>query len=232
MGDPLVVEGTLRLENPTLRFTGVSQCAAPVQVLVTLLNEGDAPESIERTISSCGCARVVVEPGTVVAPGGSIDLPVDFKAWGAPRRKTHDVRFILSGDRLGPILNMDVEITSVLRTIPSAAQKPLHPDGRVRVVSEDGTPFSVVAVEPAVPISWSGESSTQVELVIDWPALEAWLADPRNPGHPGIRLNEAGALDHMQLQVSTDHPGCEQLHLDLFGDRHSRPVWNRATFDS
>lgn len=227
LGDPLVIDGDLRFDPPTLVVDGVDQCGDPTRVSVRLVNDGDTAEIVENTISSCGCARIPVEPGLVVPAGGAVELPIDFEAWGAPRRKAHDVRLILEGGRLGPLLSLDVEIISPLRTIPSAAQRPLHPEGLVRVVAEDGTPFSVQGVEPAIPLAWSEGPAEQIELTIDWPALESWIAERPAGSVPGLTRTEDGRLDRMQVRILTDHPGCAGLRLDLFGSDHTRPVWNR-----
>ncbi len=232
LGDPLVVEGALRVDPPILEITGVSQCGPPVHATVTLVNEGDQAEPLERTISSCGCAMIELEPGTVVPAGGRIELPVIFKAWGAARRKAHDVRFILAEGRLGPLLRMEVQITSPLRSIPSALQQHLHGDGRIRIVSGDEEPFTVIGVEPPIPCSHPTDPATQVELVIDWEALAAWAARPEQLEDPRIQRTEAGTWDRLTVEVLTDHPECARLRLELFGARHTSPMWNKRSSGS
>ena len=225
LGDPLVVEGELRLEPRVLEVTGVSQCEdLPVRT-ITLHNDGDVEETIDRVISSCGCVVIQVEPGTTVAPGRSIEIPIIFKAWGGSRRKTYDARFILAGDRLGPLLSMDVTVSSPLRSIPSAAQQAIHPEGRVRILSVDGEPFSVVGLDPPIPATVSPGPASEITIVIDWSALGPWLESNRSAVGPDLRHAEDGTWDRLRLQVLTDRPDCARFTLELFGARHTSPVW-------
>jgi hypothetical protein len=227
LGDPLVVEGELRIDPPLLVVDDVSQCADRSIHVVRVHNDGANDETILRTISSCGCARVELEPNTVVPAGKSVEIPISFKAWGAARRKAHDVRFILSDNRLGPLLSMDVEITSPLRTIPSAAQQALRPDGRVRIVADDEQPFSIIALDPPIPAAIPEGRDGVREIVIDWAALGAWSESPDARSDPRVLLAEDGSWDRMQIEVLTDHPDCARLQLDLYSPRHTAPVWNR-----
>ena len=223
-GDPVLVEGNLRLEADQLFIGEVTQCGEPSVHSVRLHNIGDSDETVLRTISSCGCARIDLAPGTVVPAGGHIDIPIILKAWGAARRKAHDVRLILSGDRLGPLLRMDVEITSPLRTIPSAAQQALHPDGRVRVVGSSEATFQVLGVEPPLPVRIEPDLA-HVGGVCDWDAGADWTESPEGRDHPAVARSEDGSWDRITLHVLTDHPECERLTLELYGPRHQSPVW-------
>jgi hypothetical protein len=229
LGDPLVVEGDLRVEPRVFKVTGISQCAEASEHVITLHNDGEVDETVDRVISSCGCATVLLEPGTIVPAGGSVELPIVFKAWGAARRKTHDVRFILAGNRLGPLLSMDVEITSPLRSIPSALQQFLHDDGRVRILATDGEPFSVLGLEPPIPATISEGPAAQVEIVVDWSALGPWLEQNRSAVETHLTDAEDGSWDRLRLEILTDRPDCARFHLELFSPRHTSPVWNAGT---
>jgi len=225
-GDPLVVEGDLRLEADRLVIEGVTQCGEPVRQSVRLSNRGVEDETVVRSITSCGCARLDIAPGTVVPAGGHLDVPVVLKAWGGSRRKAHEVRFILEGNRLGPLLSLDVEIVSPLRTIPSALQQALHPDGLVRLVSADETDFRVIGVEPPIPFRVQAGSSG-VEIGFDWSEVADWSRSPEALDHPAVERTADGAWDHISLRVVTDHPDCDRLNVDLYGPRHEAPVWLR-----
>lgn len=229
LGDPLVVEGNLRVEPRVLEIIGVSQCEDASVQIITLHNDGEVEEVIERVISSCGCAAVQLEPGTIVPAGGSVELPVSFKAWGAARRKTHDVRFILGGNRLGPLLSMDVEISSPLRSIPSAAQQFLHPEGRVRIIASDEESFTVIGLDPPIPATVSAGPDSQAEIIIDWAALGPWLEQNRAAVEPHLQYAEDGSWDRLRLQVLTDRPDCASFYLELYSPRHTTPVWNART---
>ena len=169
--DPDIIEGDLRVEPTSLVVTGVSQCSTPTRRSVTLHNDGETEEIVEKVITSCGCARVELPEGTAIAPGGSLEVPILFEAWGGFRRKTHEVRFILSDARLGPRLTLDVDVISPLRTIPSACQEGLHVDGRIRITADAERSFTVLGVSPELP--WTSGEAMPFEqvVVIDWAAL-------------------------------------------------------------
>ena len=129
LGDPDLVETRMRFEPDHLQVKGINQCEGVRVETVTLVNFGDTDETVERSITSCGCAILEIAPGTVIPAGGSVAVPVVLKPWGEARRKKQEVRLIVVDGRLGPMLHLDVEVVSPLRTIPSACQRALH-EGR------------------------------------------------------------------------------------------------------
>ena len=225
LGDPLLVEADLRFEPPHMEVRGVSQCQGDQVETVTLVNFGDSPEVIRQVITSCGCARLQIPAGTTIPAGASLTLPVRMKPWGGKKRKAHEARVVMDDGRLGPILTLDVENVSPLRSIPSACQRALHPEGKIRILTEDGESVSLVGFEPEIPITTLETEGAEITLFVEWDALDTWVQSPAGQASPNVRFDDQGEWDVIDLNIRTDHPSCPQLHVELLNRGYTKPVW-------
>lgn len=226
LGDPDIVQGALRVEPTVLSVGSISQCVGEVVNMVTLVNEGDADETIDRAITTCGCAVVEIDEGTVIRAGESIQVSVVLKPWGAPRSKQQEARFMLAGKRLGPLLKLDVEIVSPLRTIPSACQRALHEDGLIRVIAPDEKPFSLLGVEPAIPYSTLETEGPEIGIFVEWDMLDGWAKTPEAREDGRIEYDDEGEWDRIHLEVLTDREDCERLFVEVFNRAYTSPTWH------
>lgn len=225
MDDTSIVQGNLRIEPPEIVIDDVSQCTGEVRETVTLFNDGETDEIIERTITTCGCAQVELPSRVLVPAGGSLTLPIRISPWGSPRRKAHRTRFILGENRVGPLLRLDITINSALRTIPSALQEFLHPEGLIRVLSPDQTVISFLGVEPQIPISTLETEGTEIGVFVEWDALAEWAKTDAAKNDQRVRYNENGEWDSITIELLTDHPACEHVIVDLFNVTYVEPAW-------
>lgn len=226
LGDPEIVQGSLRLEPAVLDVGSISQCVGEASDTVMLINDGEEAETIEGAVTTCGCAVVEIEPGTVIQPGESRPVKVVLKPWGEPRRKLQEARFILEGRRLGPMLKLEVEIVSPLRTIPSACQRALHEDGRIRVISPDEESFALLGVEPGIPYSTLETEGPEIGIFVEWDALDEWAKSPEAREDGRIEYNDEGEWDRIYLEILTDREDCERLFIDVFNSAYSDPTWH------
>lgn len=226
LGDPELVQARLRFEPESLVVKGVDQCVGSRVETVTLVNYGDTDETVERSITSCGCASLGIDPGTVIPAGGRVSVPVILKPWGESRRKVQDARLMVAEGRLGPMLHLDVEITSTLRTIPSACQRALHEDGMIRIIGNDEAPFSLLGVDPEIPYSTLETDGVEVSIFIEWDKLDAWARTPEARADPRIKFDDEGEWDRFSLTILTSSPDCPRLGIEVFNRNYTKPTWH------
>ena len=225
LGDPTLVQGQLRFEPEYLEVSGVTQCEGDRIESVKLVNFGDTDEVIEKAITSCGCAKVNVPAGVVIPAGASLTVPVILKSWGGAKRKASETRIMLKEGRFGPMLSIDVENVSPIRSIPSVCQRALHEDGRIRLLSEEGESIQMLGVEPEIPYSTLETEGAEVTLFVEWEQLDEWAKSPEAKADSRVEFNEDGEWDRIELSILTDDPNCPKVVVEVLNSAYTKPSW-------
>lgn len=112
---------TLSVDKPFFDFGTIPQ-GKKLDHVFTLRNKGDAPLSIHRTKSSCGCT-VVNLPRTTIEPGGNVELKTTFDSttFGGKVTKTITVE---TNDPANP--NYTLTLTGIVSEILVVAPRQLN----------------------------------------------------------------------------------------------------------
>lgn len=226
LGDPNVVQAHLRFEPDHLNVERVNQCEGERIETVRLINFGDTDEKIDQAITSCGCAKMRIPPGMVVPAGASLTLPVILKPWGGSQRKAQEVRLMLADGRLGPMLSLDVENVSPIRTIPSVCQRALNKDGRIRLIAENNEPLQLIGAQPDIPYSTLETEGVEVTLFVEWEQIDEWVKTPKAKADSRVQFDDDGTWDRIELSILTNHPNCPKVVIELLNSAYTSPAWH------
>lgn len=155
MAGPIVVlPGTVML--------GFIEPRSSVTREVPLRNTSDSPVRILKAVPSCTCTTLDVT-GKVIPPMGELLIPITMKVSGATGIKTANVQFVFEGVPSVLTVAMQGEVSYPVRALqldPKTDTRAPYIDaftdaskvkGVIEVISADGKPFSVTAVQGAPP---------------------------------------------------------------------------------
>ena len=180
----------LRIE-PTELDMGDLLPNTPVEKSVRLTNTGATPLLIRKALADCGCTTPTW-PSDPIAPGASVDTIITMDAGNQQglvlvKRVTFDLEgadpaFLTVKGRVGSYLAFE----------PSTVEGPKDDDAEppaatIVVRSVDGTPFTVVAVDPPIAKALATTPALEQRVEIDW---TRW----REEGKP------------VRVGIETDHP--------------------------
>ena len=120
---------------------------------VKIFNKGTEPLMILAAEPSCKCTTLNDLSGTIIPPGGSVDL--EAKLDGAPNTgpKTASIKVLFDGYSVVQVVDLKAEIALPIRAIPPHinAVRNQNRQGRIVVESIDGEPFSVCSMHGLPP---------------------------------------------------------------------------------
>lgn len=168
--------------------------------IVTLTNTSDSPITIERAKTSCGCTTAGLNPGTVLAPGESIEVGISMRGAANAQVIRKTVTFIIP-DMDPLVVPVTGQTIQYVKITPDLLDKASNPEGRITLTSIDGTPFRITGMSPQLmePDEFSDEPS--VEHVINFP----WE-----------RFEEYGATRRITFHLT--HPRAEQIYFSVKTD--------------
>ena len=139
--------------NPEVNF-GVRQPGSMIKHEFTMRNPTSAPVAISVFKPTCECTSGDGVQGSVVPPGGSMQIPISFQLPNTTGTKRAAVNMVLSnGQALR--LALSAESSYAVRTIPiyiDAFTNPADITGVVNLQSVDGRPFTVLSVDGGTPV--------------------------------------------------------------------------------
>ncbi|MCH2161184.1 MAG: DUF1573 domain-containing protein [Phycisphaerales bacterium] len=143
----------VEITNPEINF-GVRKPGSKIEHEFTMRNPTAAPVTISVFKPTCECTSGDGVQGSVVPPGGSIQIPISFQLPNTTGTKRAAVNMVLSnGQALR--LALSAESSYAVRTVPiyiDAFTNPADITGVVQLQSVDGRPFSVLSVNGNAPV--------------------------------------------------------------------------------
>ena len=190
---PVAEQSKPKLEfDPPLLDLGALVPEVSTTGKVKIRNTTDKPIRIVRAVANCSCTKPnwpteVIAPGTVaetditmtpgVAQGVKLVKVVSFEIEGGGIEN-----YTVQGD-VGLFLTMEPESLKAPATPDDDAATPAE----FTLKSEDGTPFKVVSIEPAIGVSPGTEPALKQTVTIDW----AKWREQKRP---------------IKVTIKTDHP--------------------------
>lgn len=187
------VETKLRLEfDPPLLDLGALVPEVPTVGKVKIRNVSDKPIRIARAVANCSCTKPNW-PTETIAPGSSAETDITMTPGVQQGVKlVKVVSFEIEG---GGVENYTVQgdVGRFLTMEPESLKAPAGPEDDASspadftLRSEDGTPFKVVSIEPAIGVSPGKEPALTQTVTIDW----AKWREQKRP---------------IKVTIKTDHP--------------------------
>lgn len=213
-----------------------SYCERPelLSQQVTITNTGVSLASVVHWSASCGCTTSDLPETFELTPGGSRVFTASVDPWGAWGRKSQSIQFIVDeaevGTHPGPRVVLEVEVggplhpaPGLLRRPPADAQEVFEGEmeskpwerGEGLIVSEDGLPFRITAVNvPCVRLTEQGPPP-QWNFEFEWSELDAWAKD-QDGGI--VEYDDGGRWTRVILVFSTDRADCPSLHVAVLNN--------------
>jgi hypothetical protein len=120
---------------------------------VQLFNRGTEPMLILAAEPSCKCTTLSDLGGTVIEPGGMVEMEAMLE--GAPNTgpKTASIKVLIDGYAVVKTIDLKAEIALPIRAVPPHinAVRGQNRQGRIVVQSNDGRPFSICALHGQAP---------------------------------------------------------------------------------
>lgn len=159
--------------------------------IVTLANISDRHITIERAKTSCGCTTAGLDPGTVLAPGETIDVSISLRGGSRAQTLRKTVSFLVAGmDPL--IVSVRGQAIEYVTMQPANLDRNTNPDGIITLRSIDNVPFRVTGMSPPLLAAneLPQESNTVQEIRFPWTKLDEYGLTRRITFH----------LDHPKAQ--------------------------------
>lgn len=185
------VKPTLSFDPPLLDL-GALVPEVPTVGRVKIRNLTEKPLRIVRAVANCSCTKPNW-PTETIAPGASAETDITMTPGVAQGVKlVKVVSFEIDG---GGIENYTVQgdVGLFLTLEPDALKAPATPEddsstpAQFTLKSEDGTPFKVISIEPAIGSSPGTEPALTQTVTIDW----AKWREQKRP---------------IKVSIKTDHP--------------------------
>jgi hypothetical protein len=184
-------------------------------------NTGDSPARIVSSYPSCKCTTLTDLAGTVIPPGGTVELKASLDAPRAPGTKDAKVFVTFEGGVRPLIAKLHGEVTLPVQPSPTFVDALKgNRSGTIELASTDGKPFRVLSVDGAVP-----------QFADFDPAGDA----PRN--HYLVRWDLSMVPDgkfRQWMMVETDRDDCALVPLrirnEATGSRFDSAVDSRGSF--
>lgn len=177
--------------EPSLVNVGEMATMETKSEVLTLTNTGEAPITIERAKTSCGCTTAGIEPGTVIQPGESVEVSVSLRGSSRAQTLSKTVSFLVAGmdPLVVPVRGQTVEYVQIT---PEILDRSTNPEGTITLRSIDEQPFKVTGVSP--PLLAVGElpqqEATVQQIKLPWTKLDEYGLTRRITFH----------LDHPKAQ--------------------------------
>ena len=157
----------LVFDPPSVDF-GVVAPGAKLETDALLVNVTDAPVSISRSGTSCGCTTATDLAGQVVPPKGVIPFHVAMNVKSGLGEKLE--RFYVVVPSLPEPLALDLRAEAALpvRAIPPYIDATAAREGTITLEAADGQPFRVLSAGGAAPRFAEGEGAPAARQVLAW----------------------------------------------------------------
>ena len=208
--------------NPEVNF-GVRQPGSMIEHEFTMRNPTAAPVTISVFKPTCECTSGDGVQGSVVPPGGSLQIPISFQLPNTTGTKRAAVNMVLSnGQALR--LALSAESSYAVRTVPifiDAFTNAADITGVVNLQSVDGRPFSVLSVDGKAPVmanpgAQSPQTSQQIRYDLrgyDCNQMPKWLLIETD--HPDAALLDMRVRHECtKLQHQIDPSYRPQINFD------------------
>ena len=120
---------------------------------VKLVNTSEKPVTILAVQPTCKCTTLNDLGGTVIEPGGSVELEAALDGGPNPGSKTASVKVLIAGFARPLEVDLKAEITLPIRAIPPYinAVRDQNPTGRVVIESITNKPFRICSLHGSKP---------------------------------------------------------------------------------
>ena len=167
---------------------------------VTLTNISDSAVTIERAKTSCGCTTTGLDPGTVIAPGESVEVNISLRGGSRAQVLNKTVSFIVAG--MDPIqLPVRGQTIEFVKITPSNLDQMSNPEGKIVLRAIDNEAFKITGMSPPLMGEDELPQESKVEHVITFP----W-----------DRLEDFGFTRRITFHL--DHPKAEQVFFTIKRD--------------
>lgn len=191
------IPGPMKADPPGVDF-GVVEPGTTVSATIKLVNPLDRPVTIKMAKPSCTCTTVDMV-GKVIPAMGTIDMPMSMKTAHSVGKRSAQINLVFEGINQVLGVRIDAETAYAVRANPPfidalAAERM---KGFFELISTDGVPFTVRAVDGKPPESPDGKPMAPAPRHI---VRYDFTRDPTAKVPPF-------------LIVETDHPKCPLLDL-------------------
>ncbi len=176
---PLAAARPVALTSPTSSFQAAQGSQAPVVVdppvvdfgkvapgskhpaKFAIRNLGQSPVTIKSVVPSCKCTDINVLAGTVIAPGGSVELLATLDVPRTPGEKDAKVFLTFEGYDAPRMAMLKADASLPIRVVPAYVDSLKKvTTGTIQVTSEDGKPFTILSAG-GLPPKFSGFDSSK-----------------------------------------------------------------------
>ncbi len=149
----------VRFDPPSMQF-GLLAPGAVAQGTTRIYNDGPEPVRIARSITSCGCTSAERLDGRVIQPGAFTEFGTSMEMKPGLGFKKEKVTITFDGFHQPYIYFYEAEVALAVRVSPpfiaASVRQPngsfvQAPQGRLKVASQDGLPFSILASHGRAP---------------------------------------------------------------------------------
>jgi hypothetical protein len=157
--DDMPTVATANMEAPPLEVVpavldfGFIAPNADAKGSVQLHNRGTEPMLILAAEPSCKCTTLSDLGGTIIEPGGMVEMEALLEGAPNPGLKTASIKVLIDGYAVVKTIDLKAEIALPIRAVPPHinAVRGQNRQGRIVVQSNDGRPFSICAVHGQTP---------------------------------------------------------------------------------
>lgn len=191
----------------------VAQCDAPIEIKARLVNRGTEVFHLTQVITSCGCTVPDLATPVRFEPGATHDFVITIDPWAESGPRARTIDFFYAEASRGPNFSIAYEAQSPIRTRPGAAHR--QPDAVqaiVKITAEDGEPFLIERIVPAVTEDWVRTPTGETHLTIDWSMVdEAAKAQPKH-----FEFDADGRWKRGIVTIGTTREDCREVHLRVY----------------
>ncbi len=165
------------IDPPSIDF-GRVQPGSKHPAKFAVRNIGSQPLTIKSVVPSCKCTDINALAGTVIAPGGSVELLATLDVPGTPGEKEAKVFLTFEGYGAPVMAMLKADATLLVRATPAYidALKKGVTEGTLAVTATDGKPFRIVSAGGVAPVFEGFDSSMdapRASYTLRWTASTA-----------------------------------------------------------
>lgn len=194
--DPAKSVPPIRVLPPTLDW-GIVAPRAFVSGSVQLQNISSEPLTIVAVQPSCKCTTTSDLEGTVIPPGGSVELEAELEAQPNPGPRTTQIRVLIEGYSKVLTIPAKADVSRPIRARPPYinAVNGQNPTGSLLVSSIDRTPFKIVGVQGNAPRYSGGRipEEDRTSYILDYDIADYQQTDGQYPRFIVIETDRADA---------------------------------------
>lgn len=221
---PRIVVAPVDVEPAHVELGTLSQCDGLITVRAELVNTSDKPMHLSQVIGRCGCTVPDLEVPSKIEPGGRLPFEVTLDPWAAPGPHTQQIDFIYAEAGRAPPMRISYVVDSPLRVSPGGAHRHSEPQAVLKIRADDGTPFLIQSIEPAVTEPWIQTPTNETHISLDWA-----LVDEAARERPELfEFDSKGRWKRGKVTIRTDRAGCPEIFVRIYntptGSRAEQPT--------